>query len=632
MKNNVGDKIKKGINKIFNSELFIIIIGLVLFFKAIIFYQLTIYISESVNVELIAKTFIFSMLMVAWLFLLKNRARFVCGLIMDLLISSIMFADNLYYNYSASFISVAQISNLQYSEQISASIGELLQLAHILYFIDIVIILAMLIFKIIKLEKIKEWKWKTAAVYVVIMIVVFGTTIPSYVHAAEEYKYNKNMQLELGTLYSFHYLDVKSIVNMRKNIKYKSKDEVMNAYNNLKNTYNEKYAEDVYGFNDIAKDKNVIVLQLESFQNYLYDKKINGKEITPNLNKFLKENIYIKNMMSQSYTTTADSEHSTFSSLYPLENGMAFAQYSGNKYDDFFGEFDNAGFYTIYMHGNYGSFWNRTNVYGNMNVDEIDFLDKFDQEKSTYINEWLSDESLFNQAIDKLNNAEKPFFANIVTASSHTAFDLPGLENKYDYVDIDVGKYKGTYFGDYLESMNYTDKQFGTFIQRLKDTGLYDNTVILLFGDHYGVQMHNYEMLEFIEQNEHQYNNVDTEINYINVLCGIRIPGCEHKEIEKIVSKLDIKPTLCKICGVEDGVSLGANIFGDKDFVCLNNGIIVTENYYYNGKWHYRSNGEEVDTQNIDAKLKEKLEYYVDCMNEELTISNSMILNNLLAK
>ena len=472
MSKGLVNKLRIFTNRIINSELFIILTGLILFFKTTIFYGQTIYLAEPINMELVAKTFIISMQVVVILFLFKNRARFVLGLFMNLVISTIMFADNLYYNYSTSLISVSQISNLQYSEQISTALTELFSMMHLLYFIDIIIMLLLVVFKFVKIEKIRTRNWKPAILYIIIMVVVYGSTIPGYVEAADKYKYNKKMQLEMGTLYTFHFLDMKSNINLKKGLKYATKQDAMQAYNELKNTYSENYEEDVYNIKGIANGKNVVLLQLESFQNFLLYKKINGKEITPNLNKFVDENISFPNMMIQSYSTTADSEHSAMTSLYPLE----FAQYSSNKYDDFYKLYNDCGYYTMYMHGNESSFWNRKNVYGHLDIDELDFIDSFDEEKSTYINDWLSDESLFEQSVIKLENAENPFFASIISCSSHNAFDLPGLENKYDYVDIDVGEFKDTYFGNYLEAINYTDKQFGMFIDNLKKSGLYDDT------------------------------------------------------------------------------------------------------------------------------------------------------------
>ena len=146
------------------------------------------------------------------------------------------------------------------------------------------------------------------------------------------------------------------------------------------------------------------------------------------------------------------------------------------------------------------------------------------------------------------------------------------------------------------------------------------------------MQMYNEEMMDFLEQTDHKYNNVENEINYINVVCGMRIPGADKMKIEKTVSKLDIKSTLTYLSGIEDGFSLGTNMFGNKDFACTNNGIVVTDEYYYNGDWFYRLNGEKINQNNLDEETKAKLDFYVKSMEEELNISNSVVLNNLLKK
>lgn len=629
MKNKIINVLKKCINKIANSELIIIYTGIILFIKMCFFYEQTIYFSEIMQKDIVAKTFIYSMYLVTILFILKNRARFIFSNVLNLIFSTIMFADEVYYNYSSSLISVAQISNLQYSEQISATIGDLVNIKQIFYFVDLIIVLFLVLKKFIKVEKIKRKTWKPAILYTVIMTVIFGSTIQNYVSEAKECRYNKKMQLEKGTLYTFHYLDVQSNMNLKKTAKYKTKSDVADAYNNLKQNYNETYDEDLYNLKGIAEGKNVILLQLESMQNFVVGKSINGKEITPNINKFLSENIKIDNMIIQSYSTTADSEHSAMTSLYPLENGMAFAQYSGNKYNDIFEIYKKKDYHTVYMHGNEGTFWNRQNVYNVLQVDDLDFIDSFEPD-SELINNWISDESLYRQAVEKLKSVDGPFFSSIVASSSHTGFDLPGLENKYDKVSIDVGEYKDTYFGNYLEAVNYADYAFGKFIERLKQENLYDDTVIFIFGDHYGMQMHNEEMLKFIKDVDRELNIPETEINYVNVVCGMRIPGVQSQEINKVVSKLDIKPTLSYISGIEDDFSLGNNIFGNKDFACLNNGVIVTNDYYYNGNWYNIKSGEKIDLDNIEEEQKRQFEYYKSSMEQEITISNSVILNNLL--
>ena len=395
----------------------------------------------------------------------------------------------------------------------------------------------------------------------------------------------------------------------------------MEVYDSLKDDYNEQYGESYIDIEGSMAGKNVIVLQLESIQEFVLNKTINGKEITPNLNKFIDENIRISNMFMQSYSTTADSEFSAVTSLYPVENGMAYSRYYKNTYDDIFKIFKESNYTTSYMHGNYGYFWNRTNVYSNMKVDNIELKDRF-ADISEDVMGYLSDELLYKQAVEKLKNYDKPFFSFIVSASSHTGFTLDGLQDR-SKINIDVGKYKDTFFGNYLESVNYADYAFGIFIDELKKADLYDDTVIILYGDHNGLDMYNNEMIEFLGELDDNVTDVDIKLNYIRVLAGMRIPGISNLRIDKPVSKLDIKPTLAYLCNLNDGISLGTNMLAKKDFICLNNERIVTEDFYYDENWYKIETGEMVQE---DEKLKKYHEY----METELEISKSIVLENLL--
>lgn len=192
------------------------------------------------------------------------------------------------------------------------------------------------------------------------------------------------------------------------------------------------------------------------------------------------------------------------------------------------------------------------------------------------------------------------------------------------------GEYKDTYFGNYLEAMNYADYAFGIFIEELKNKGLYEDTVLIVFGDHYGMGMYEEDMEKFIKEENISYNDVTSHINYTNVVCGMKIPGVSNRKIETPVSKLDIKPTLLMISGVKDDFSLGVSMFSSKDYAVINNETIVNDKYcYYNEEWHYIDTGEEVDLNNLEKAEKEKLIKYVQNMRLELDISSSIIINNL---
>lgn len=220
----------------------------------------------------------------------------------------------------------------------------------------------------------------------------------------------------------------------------------------------------------------------------------------------------------------------------------------------------------------------------------------------------------------------------LVSASSHTPFTLKTLNNKESKINIDVGKYEGTQFGDYLKAANYADYAFGIFVNELKEKNLYDDSVILVFGDHYGPVIDDEEMEDFIREINPNYNKIQSKINYVNVLAGIKVPGMQNIKLEKVVSKIDIKPTLLELSGIKDDFSLGKNIFGSsKDIVSISNGDIVTDKYYYsNDEWYYIETGETLQLESLEELEIARLEAYTEITKLELDISHSIAINNLL--
>lgn len=75
----------------------------------------------------------------------------------------------------------------------------------------------------------------------------------------------------------------------------------------------------------------------------------------------------------------------------------------------------------------------------------MELKDSF-EDTSENIMGYLSDELLYKQAVQKLQDYKEPFISFIVSASSHTSFSLEGLEDR-NKINIDVGKYKDTFLG-----------------------------------------------------------------------------------------------------------------------------------------------------------------------------------------
>lgn len=628
---------KRILQKGTNSIAFPIIIGIALILKSLFFYGQTIASTEPMAINTIIGTMIILTTLTCFLAMLPNRARILTTLGVDAILSIILWGDQVYYQYSNNVLSVSQITNLQYGEEIIGTLPMLLQINELIYAIDILIVIGLILGKVISISR-KPKRTKAQKIGKIMLgilgSVLFVFTCAHYGEKGVDKSYNKDLQIRESTIFGYHLLDIESMINIKKQAPFKKKEEMLAAYEPLKQTYEQKYGTQVIPeIEGIAENKNIILVQLESFQEFVLHQTINGQEITPNLNRFLTENIEFTDMHMQSYSSTADSEFSSISSFYPMENGMSFSRYDGNCYDDIFTMFHQAGYQTGYMHGNVGSFWNRKNVYQRLPVDYIDFLDQF-EDTSEMVNGYLSDELLYIQAVQKLKARQtegKPIFEFIVAASSHTGFGLEGLQDR-SKISIDVGKYQDTYFGHYLEAINYADYAFGVLLDNLKQENLYEDSVILVFGDHNGLPMVNEELEEFLQERHAEVNEIDIKLTYTRVAAGMKIPGISHRAIYKPISKLDIKPTFSVLCKIPDGVSLGTSFFGTKDFVCLNNERIIADDSYFDEVWYDRVTGEIIEEEKISQEQKQKLDERVQNMKTELAISLSTNIHNLLAE
>lgn len=628
---------KELFTEIFSSRYFALFIFIIIFLKTIVFLVDTVfYKNHGIWPWHLRQTAFFIIILVAPMLLFrKSRWRFGYGIILNFLVSCLLFADELYYEYASNIISVMQAGNLQYKNEIIAAIPSLLKIRQILYFIDFPIIIYFLASKKVKVEKVKNFRFKPIAIMAVTITILctYYHFIPESLELVTGYIYNKKNSVRYGTIYGFHIVDIINAITHNDNVKYEEYGDMIKEYKKFKEFQREENAENL-AYSGIAEGKNVIILQLESVQNFVTNKTINGKEITPNLNKFLKENIQITNMHATSYTTTADSEHSVITSLYPLENGEAFAKYYGNTYDNIFQLFKDKGYYTMYAHGNYAYFWNRKNVTSKLPIDKKTFLENF-KDRSELIRTYLSDELLYKQTVDLFEKAieenEGPVVYDIVASSSHKPFELAGIIDKYKKVSIDVGDLAGTELGNYLEAVNYADYAFGIFINLLKERGLYDDTVIVVFGDHYGMQMYDENLIQFLGYSKNDYNDARMQFEFSNVLAGMRVPGIKNLVIDEPVSKSDIKPTLAQLCNLKDTFSIGMSLFERKSYVAINNGKVITKNYYYDGTgWFRLSDGEEVDLSALPEEESKKLKTYTEKAIDEIDISSSVVIKNLL--
>ncbi len=631
-KKKIFNNVKKvALNVLKNNIAFILGVILIVY-KAILLNAI---LKIEVKFEMISYSFIVALLLMCPIINKKNKFAYLYMNILYAILNFIVYANYLYYSYSTNFLSLYQIHNLQYTKEIGSGVLTLINIKNIaIFWIDSVIIaiLSVFLYRKNKLthvdeENTKKTKYKKfiKPILIVIIILLNISTVKNHIDSIYYYNtFNKSMLVKNASIYYYHYkdcLDYLSSLFIKEEV---DEEKLKNSY---EQNINEKVKETKY--TGIAKDKNVIIVQMESLNEYIIGKKVNGKEITPNLNKFFNENIYCKDMFNQGLGTTADSEFEMENSMYPLENGYVFQKYYNNTWFDIYNTLRKEGYYTSFMHPNTSTFWNRDEVYNTgYKIDEYNDIKSFPNIEKA--GDYYSDEGFFEEAVKLMNSYEGKFCTTLVTVTTHIPFFLDGisdLESKLTITKEDLEDYEEEIFKNYIISCNFVDYAFGKFINDLTETGLLDKSILVVYGDHGSGIAESYQMEKLYKENGLEFPDFEDTTKDTHVPFGIKIPGVnESYVIDRTVSKIDIKPTILDLLGVKDNFSIGQTIFSNKDYAFIKGlGYITNEYYYIDEKYYNRHTHEEIEETDEMKELLEK-------MKNEIYLSDSIIKNNLLKK
>lgn len=371
----------------------------------------------------------------------------------------------------------------------------------------------------------------------------------------------------------------------------------------------------------VAKDQNIIVISLESLQEFAINLEVNGEEVTPFLNQFIQECYYFDNFYQQtSQGKTSDAEFITENSLYAADRGSAFYAKSQNQYESLASIFKGQGYYTAVFHANEKEFWNRETMYEALGFDH------FFDESAFLVNEensfgWgLTDEAFFEQTSDYLKGLPQPFYAKLLTLTNHYPFEIP---EQYQY--ISPGETNNEIVNHYITTVRYLDEALKSFITNLKESGLYDNTIIVMYGDHYGLSESYYEDLAILLQEEEITLNRHLDLQRVPFI--IHLPNQEEGEVVSTVSgQIDMKPTLLNLVGlpVNAYINFGQDLFAAdrRELIVLRDGSFIGSEYRYADSTCLRSDSGEL----VDQSFCESLEkvavqdlYYSDLiLNKDL--------------
>lgn len=301
--------------------------------------------------------------------------------------------------------------------------------------------------------------------------------------------------------------------------------------------------------NAVATGKNVIVIQCEALQNLVIGAEVDGVPITPNLNALAAGSWYFPHMFSQiGGGNTSDAEWVSNTSLYPPTNEPASVRWEDRRVPGLPRVLGDHGYTSVTFHANDASFWNRRNLYAALGFDRYYDRDFFGNTDT--ITFGVSDEYLFERTLDELVELEgrgAPFYAQIITVTAHHPFEpLPERKKPLRL----PAPYAGTQVGDYLSNQEYADRALGQFIAGLKETGLWDESIVIVYGDHFGLRR--------LEPEDGEKAAIEsllgrryTALDRLNVPLIVHLPGqTEGVRAADTAALIDVAPTVLDLLGI----------------------------------------------------------------------------------
>ncbi|MDD4113963.1 MAG: LTA synthase family protein [Herbinix sp.] len=509
------------------------------------------------------------MSMVVWAIILMLFGR--CGLkrkqgiffIVYSLLSLLMFADTMYYNYYNQTVSVRQLWQAKAVAAVPASFLATLIPASFLLFVDIPFV-----YNYFKKYSQKFSNMKPA-IHRELKLAFYLLTMLIFTMIANPFSSAAVARVNSMEFFTNHVGDLYETITDNLVKSEMDEEEIFEAVaDKVQEPIMPKYYE-------AGKGKNLLVIQLEAFQDFVLNAQYNGQEITPNLNRLINDNtIYFDQYYSNTGKgNTADAEFSSLNSIYPLIDGEIYRLYEDNTFHGLPWLMREQGYSSFAVHGYEGDFWNREAAYPYQGFE--DYISMEDLNQDEVIGMGISDKSMFSQLVPILKEQKSPFFSFVITLTNHHPFNLDDEYKSLELIEEDMD----TKFGSYLQTVRYTDEAVGQFIADMKEAGLYDNTVIALYGDHHGLNCGMEDVRDSVSDFIGRGYDYD---EMLNIPLLIHIPNSDISEnIHTTGGQIDFLPTIANIMGI----TLDNKLILGQDIVNASQGFVAFTTYLFEGSF-----------------------------------------------
>ena len=526
----------------------------------------------------------------SFVYLFKPKNRFTYLLICNIFLTAICMINSVYYTFYTSFASISMLALTQYIGDVGDAVVEnVLQLKDLIYIIGPIVLIFVHIhlkkknyYKKVDLKAARKKKALKTFAASGVLAIIFMVTMSSLDVSRFLKQWNKEYIVMRFGIYVYQVNDVFTSIQPKINSMF-GYDKANKEFNDY---FEGKESSPKNEYTDILKGKNLLVIHGESIMTNAIGLTIDGKEVTPNLNKMAKEGMYFPNFYSQvSVGTSSDSELTFNTSLMPTKSGTAFVSYANRTYITIPKLLKEQNYYTYVMHANNADFWNRRNMYKSFGYDKFYSKADYEIDKENIIGLGLADKEFFSQSVKKLkliNEENDKWYGVLIMLTNHTPFSEV---EKYGEFNVDIKEtiineagqeeevtynyMEGTKLGNYFKSLHYADAALGELIESLRQNNLLDNTAIILYGDHdarlprkdynrlYNYDMETHEMYNTEDERYKEYDSYQYEL-------GRKVPfmiwtkdsegTILNKTVNDVMGMVDVAPTLGNMLGFIIGI------------------------------------------------------------------------------
>lgn len=490
----------------------------------------------------------------SWTLLLKAKTRQRVLLVLLFLHSTLLISDLWYYRYFQDLLSISLLSDITQINDVGGGFLTLIQPTDFFFFADLLLFGAAIWYVRKGRASLQNPnRKKVSGIVLAAGIALYALPLLTEyaVKAASPFDSSVTDMREYYQLgfWGYHGLDL-----VKGGLEWASKENRVTAKEESLIRKANKGGQETEALDE---QPNVILVQLESFQDSVIHQQVNGQELTPNLNKLTEEMLYFPSFYHQTHEgRTSDAEFITNTSLHSLRSGSVYTRYAENEFDSLPAALKENGYTTAAMHAYEKDFWNRDNFYKNISFDH--FFSKDDYPKEKKIGMAVNDTEFFTASIRHMESLEEPYFAFLVALTSHIPYEIPKEDRS-----LDLAGYKDPLLKGYYQTIHYVDGSVGVMVQDLKDKGIWDDALVVFYGDHdSGLQKSGTEMAKELE--------VESEVDQFEadrqVPLFIKPPNlAEGETIDKSGGQIDIAPTILDILGIGQPYVLGQSLMDDEE-------------------------------------------------------------------